>query len=241
MRNNISSSESECLKKIELRRSELRGSNKSINITDFGAGSSNSNRTQGEMEQGVELDISISKVAAASKPKFWATFLFLLVRKLKPNTCIELGSCVGISASYQATALSLNGNGTLTTLEGSNEIARLAKETIELLNLNNVNVITGPFHKTLDNVLESSQPIDFFFNDGHHDRDAVLRYFNLVMSYLSKSSIIVIDDISWSSGMREAWEKIESDKRVAISIDLQTIGIVIIDETISKEKFSIPL
>ena len=39
------------------------------------------------------------------------SILFRLIRNLEPSSCVELGSCVGISASYQAGALSLNKKG----------------------------------------------------------------------------------------------------------------------------------
>ena len=178
----------------------------------------------------------------ASKPTFWAIFLFKLIRKLEPSSCVELGSCVGISASYQATALSINGKGSLITLEGSTEIAKIAKDTLESLNLQNTSVVTGPFHETLKGVLESSKPIDFFFNDGHPDHDAVIQYFNEALPNLSDEAVFVVDDISWSPGMRKAWTEIEDDKRVTASIDLKTIGIALIgNKSAIKEKFRFPL
>lgn len=83
---------------------------------------------------------------------------------------------------------------------------------------------------------------DFFFNDGHHDHDAVIRYFNQVIPYLSDAAVIVFDDISWSRGMRKAWTEIENDERISASIDLHTIGIALIDNAMNtKERFKIPL
>jgi predicted O-methyltransferase YrrM len=241
--NNLSLQEEKAISLIEERRSFLLNSDKEIAIVDYGAGSSNSKRTKKEMERGFTSTTLVSKVAAASKTKFWAIILFKVIRKLEPLSCVELGSCVGISASYQATALNLNGKGAIVTLEGSNKIAEIAKETFENLGVENASVVTGPFHETLANVCEASKPIDFFFNDGHHDHDAVLRYFNQVMPYLSDTAIIVFDDISWSSGMREAWIEIEKDKRVTASINLHNIGIALINKKAlpAKERFEIAL
>lgn len=194
------------------------------------------------MNSGVHSTALVSRITAVSKPPFWATVLFKLVRKLEPVSCVELGSCVGISASYQASALKINGKGLIVTLEGSDEIANLAKETFVSLGIENASVVTGPFHKTLDGVLEASRPIDFFFNDGHHDHDAVLNYFNQAMPYLSDAAVIVFDDISWSPGMRKAWTEIENDERVAASIDLGPIGIALVDKSMNtKERYMIPL
>jgi predicted O-methyltransferase YrrM len=155
---------------------------------------------------------------------------------------VELGACVGISAAYLAAALGLNGKGALTTLEGSPEISRLAEETLKSIGMTNTTVVTGPFHETLRGVLESSKPVDFLFNDGHHDHDAVIQYYDWALPHLADGAVIVFDDISWSPGMRKAWNEIEDHGRVAASIDLYTIGIAIIEDSpASRDKFRIPL
>lgn len=240
--NSISSHEQALISMIEQRRRSLLNSNEKINVVDYGAGSPNANRSKEEMKKGVSSTEHVAKICRASKPAFWATFLYKLIRKLKPSSCLELGSCVGISASYQAAALHMNKKGTLVTLEGSPEIAKIAKETLENLNYQNTSVITGEFTETLNETLKSSSPIDFFFNDGHHDHDAVIQYFNEALPYLSDQAIIIFDDISWSTGMKKAWREIENDERVNVSIDFQSIGIVLIGKNLpTKEKFRIPL
>jgi predicted O-methyltransferase YrrM len=202
--------EQEAISLIEKRRSFLLKSVKEIAVVDYGAGSPSSNRTKEEMERGVQSKALVANITSASKSQFWATILFKMIRKLEPLSCVELGSCVGISASYQASALNINGKGNIVTLEGSPEIAKIAEETLESLGIKNTSVVTGSFQHTLRGVLEASKPIDFFFNDGHHDHDAVIRYFNEAMPYLSDGAVIVFDDISWSTGMRKAWTEIEN-------------------------------
>lgn len=168
--------------------------------------------------------------------------LFRMIRHLRPVSCLELGTCVGISASYQASALKLNGSGQLITLEGSPEIAKLARETLAQLELTNATVVTGPFYQTLPGALESAAPIDFLFNDGHHDHDALLAYFTQALPHLAKEAVIVFDDISWSSGMRQAWREIEDDSRVAATVDLGIIGIALISEDRSGTRhYTVPL
>lgn len=240
--NTLSGGEQERIALIEQRRSFLRNSKNKLSIIDYGAGKPDSQRTKEQMEKGVRSTALVADLCKASRPPFWATVLFKLIRKLGPLSCVELGSCVGISASYQATALSINGKGKLVTLEGSPEIANIANETLGSLHLHTTAVVTGPFHETLKGVLESLKPVDFFFNDGHHDHDAVMRYYHESLPYLSDEAVIVFDDISWSPGMRRAWSEIEEDRRVAASIDLREIGIAVIGNNPAvKEKFRIPL
>ena len=233
--NDFSAEEQKQITAIEDRRTSLSASEAEIEYIDFGAGKPGSNRTEEEMEQGVVSRAQVSRICKASKPAFWASILYKLIRKLGPGSCVELGTCVGISASYQATALAINGGGILRTLEGSPGIARIAEETFAGLSLSNVKVVTGPFQSTLQAVLEDSKPIDFFFNDGHHDHDAVIRYFNEAMPFLANNAVIVFDDISWSAGMKKAWSEIETDKRVAATISLGVVGIALMGPKVTPE------
>ncbi len=228
---------------IESRRSVLLNSHEEIPVIDFGAGHMDSQLTAEQMMAGIEYHQSIAEISEnRSKPAFWAKIMFKIVRKLQPLSCVELGTCVGISAAYQASALKLNGKGHLKTIEGSPEISRIAQETVDHLDLQNTEIITGAFHDKLKDTLESAKPIDFFFNDGHHDRDALLKYFEETVPYLARKAVIIFDDISWSKGMKEAWSKIKSDHRVAATVDLKNIGIALIDNNATKkEEFNIPL
>lgn len=149
LRGTITEGAEEWFTLIEGRRSSLLASDREISMIDYGAGSPDANRTREEMERGVQSKALVTDICNASKPPFWGAFLFRMIRRLEPSSCVELGSCVGISAAYQASALALNGKGSLTTLEGSPEIAELAEETLREMNLSNASVITGPLRRSI--------------------------------------------------------------------------------------------
>ncbi len=224
----VSSQERASILKIEDRRKSLLASEESVMVIDYGAGSPDSNRTQDEMKFGITMGSTVSRIASASKKEFWCLVLFKLVRAIQPRSCLELGTCVGISSSYIAAACKLNGGGKVRTLEGDPSCARIATETFNYLSLENASVEVGPFHKTLIAAMDSSMPIDLFFNDGHHDYNAVIENFNKAMPYLSKDALIVVDDIKWSKGMKKAWIEIRRDPRVAVSIDLGAVGLLLL-------------
>ena len=195
------------------------------------------------MYQGVTKVTTVGETCQiASKPYFWSLLLFKLIREFKPSNSIELGTCLGISGAYQASALKLNKSGRLVTLEGANSLAALAEKNFQQLGLDNVHVVSGRFQDILDTVLTENRPIDYAFIDGHHDEKATISYFEKFIPFLSKNSIIVFDDISWSDGMRNAWKNIEKNIVVKISLDLRAIGICVLDENIDeKYSFRIPM
>lgn len=238
--NDLSPKEINAISLIEKRRTSLLNSNLEIDVIDYGAGSPNMVRKKEEMQKGFHSRATVASITKSSKPQLWSIILFKMIRKLFPNSCVELGTCVGISASYQAAALNLNAKGVIVTLEGSPAIADIAKETFDILGLRNTSVVTGPFHQTLHAVCDASKPIDFFFNDGHHDHNAVIEYFNQAMPFFSESAVVIVDDISWSTGMREAWAEIEEDERVSASVDLAALGIALIrKDSEAKYKFKL--
>ncbi len=225
---------------IEDRRQSLLRSSAAVTFLDYGAGNPGSGRTEAQMLGGVATTLPVSTICGSSKSPFWALLLFKMIRALEPRSCLELGTCLGISAAYQATALALNGRGRLITIEGARDVAAIAGETMQGLGLSGfAQVRIGPFHESLAPALEAARPVDFLFNDGHHDGKALLRYFQLAFPYMAEESIVVFDDIAWSRDMRAAWREIGRDKRVAVTIDLGVIGVALLSKGLSRQAFSL--
>jgi len=225
VRNRLAEDEKAWIDRIEELRSLLNSSNEEIAVIDYGAGSiSNHINTPVRAENSTVGYLC----RMGSKPYFWAVLLFHLVRNHKPAVCLELGTSLGISGSYQAAALNLNGNGKLITIEGSPEIASRAAKHFNALGLKNVIGVQGLFDEKLPGVLSAYQPIDYVFIDGHHDEQATIRYFEQIYPFLSPRALLVFDDINWSAGMKKAWEKIIRDPRIGFSLDLHYPGICLL-------------
>jgi predicted O-methyltransferase YrrM len=231
------------LVRIETLRGELNASTQEVLRRDFGAGNSASKRTQEEQDAGVEVADTLGRISkVASKPPFWCRFLFKLVRTTEPRSCVEMGTAVGISAAYQAAALKLNGQGSLTTMDGAASLAEIARRNLRSLGLDTAEVVVGKFQDTLPGVLEAQRPIDYVFIDGHHDEQATKAYFEQILPFLADAALLVFDDIHWSEGMSRAWNLIGHDRRVGIAVDFGPIGVCIVDRTITRHKYyTIPL
>jgi predicted O-methyltransferase YrrM len=212
---------------IEQIRSDLSSSTERIGVPDYGAGSPNDTRSGESMYAGkLTTEIIGEACRNYSKPRIWATLLFHLIRRHKPEVCVELGTCLGISAAYQAAALELNGSGRLLTLEGAPSFAEVAGRTLRSLGLcHRVEVVVGRFDDTLETILSGTAKIDYVFIDGHHDEQATIRYFERFVPHLADQALIVFDDIAWSPGMRSAWQRISRDTRIDVSFNFSNIGV----------------
>lgn len=239
----VSAEERSWINKIEVIRDELNGSMTEVSVVDYGAGSAERGLSADEMYRGIEETRIIGEICkTASKPRLWAFLLFRIIREMSPSVCLELGTCLGISAAYQAAALKINHHGKIVTLEGAESLASLAGKNFDMLGLDNVVVVVGRFQDTLGKVLREHGPVDFAFIDGHHDEKATLVYFDQIHPFLSDNALLVFDDIAWSRGMKRAWNTIVQDRRIMVSVDLFSVGIVIVGHRQKdKKKFKIAL
>ncbi len=229
--------------RIESLRTEMNSSTRQIKRTDFGARNQDSDLKLDEMRTGVEVTDTLGHISqVASKPSFWCLLLFKLIRTIQPDSCIEMGTAVGLSAAFQAAALTLNGHGSLESLEGAVSLADIARNNFQQLGLDSVRVTVGNFQDTLSDVLAARRPVDFVFIDGHHDEHATLAYYEQILPFLGETALLIFDDITWSEGMARAWNTIAGDCRSGIAVDLGLVGLCVVDASMKKSRyFSIPL
>jgi predicted O-methyltransferase YrrM len=144
-----------------------------------------------------------------------------MVNYFKPKEILELGTSLGITASYLASA---NKGPQVTTLEGAATISTLAQQTFNAQQLTNIKLITGNFDDTLKDAVTKNY--DFVFIDGNHRKEPTLRYFQQLLSCVHNNSVMVFDDIHWSKEMEGAWEEIKNHSSVTLTVDLFFIGLV---------------
>jgi hypothetical protein len=64
-------------------------------------------------------------------------------------------------------------------------------------------------------------------------------YYQAIKQKLNEESIVILDDIHWSSEMEQAWETIKLDKDISLSIDLYRMGILFFRKGRVREDFSL--
>lgn len=206
---------------IEKRRNELKKDNRTIQVDDFGMGKS-----------GEKKICDIAKKSLKS-PKF-SQMLFRVVKETKAQNILELGTSLGITTSYLASA---NKKSRCITMEGAPEIAKIALETFNSLNISNVEMIVGDINQKLPQLIEDIDKLDVVFLDANHTSKAVLAYFEHCLKRVHNDTIVIIDDIHWSKDMEYAWKKIKENKEITASIDLFYLGIVFFNKDLYKKNY----
>jgi predicted O-methyltransferase YrrM len=204
----------------------LKSDKRKINVIDLGAGSINKNK-----ERSIA---SISRNAAT--PIKYCSLLNTLIKEYKPSKIIELGTSLGISTAAMALA---SPDIKVYTIEGSPELASVAKENFKKLELNNIEQLIGPFDEHLPMLLSKISPPFIAFVDGNHRYKPTIKYFEMIAAKSDNQSIIVIDDIHWSEEMGQAWDEICTNPKVTVSIDLYRMGIVFFNKGLLQQRFNL--
>lgn len=213
---------------IELLRHHLLHDNRTVSIEDFGAGS----RTNSSKER------TVKKIAASAlKSKRLAQILFRLVKHYQPQTIVELGTSLGITTCYFSKA---NPDASISTIEGSKQIASIAKENFQNLNGGNIQLLQGNFDDILPSVISNLSSIDLAYIDGNHRYQPTINYFQQFLAKSHPQTILVFDDIHWSAEMEKAWEEIKQHPSVQYTIDIFFLGFVFFRQEFKvKQNFSI--
>lgn len=150
--------------------------------------------------------------------------LFRLAERFAPDQTLELGTSLGIGTMY----LSQGTSGTVHSIEGCPTSASIARETIERTGARNTELYEGAFQDELPECLKKIPHIDIARIDGDHRGAALLDYFEQCLVKAHNDTLFVLDDIHWSKDMEGAWEELQRDPRVTLTLDLHQAGLLFI-------------
>ncbi len=214
-----------CYDRIERLRDALLQDKRTIQVLDLGAGSGFGNTKEKAVAQ-------IAKRAA--KPSKYGQVIFRLANHFQPQTIVELGTSLGMTTAYLASA---NSQSKIYSLEGCPETAKVARENFDKLGLKNIDLRIGDFKDTLPQLATDLHQVDLAFFDGNHRYAPTMDYFHRFLPLAKEHSLFIFDDIHWSEEMEQAWEEIKRHPEVSITIDLFFIGLVFFKKGKIKENF----
>ena len=199
---------------IQRLRNQLKKDQRVITVEDYGAGS--------KKIQGNQRSISAIAKTSASRRKY-GKLLARMVERYRLSHVVELGTSLGIGSLYLSHS---NAVKKLMTVEGSPEIANIARTNFRDFGANQCEVLVGRFEDQLPQIPPAMEKMDLIYIDGNHQYQATLDYFHFFLPHLHDHAFMVFDDIYWSEGMAKAWEEICASPDINVSLDLFRIGIV---------------
>lgn len=154
-----------------------------------------------------------------------------IISKYECKNVLELGTSLGINALYLGSDPAVK----VTTIEGSKAISEISQLTFDFAKAKNIRLIEEFIDDSLPKLLETARKIDFVFIDANHTYEATVGYFNLLLKAIHHKSVVVIDDIHYSSEMERAWNEIKANPLVHSSADLYRCGILFFDPSLNKQ------
>ena len=220
-----------CFGDIERKRDLLLNCADTLDVVDYGS--------QG-LKEGKHVKRKVSEIARThlERPQIGQS-LFRLVNFMgqhekRPLEIIELGTSLGITTAYLASASSKN---RITTYEGSEAVLRVAQGIWSALKLENIEWQQGNIDDTLYNY--AREKADLAYMDANHTYEATKRYAEYLLPRITENGMLVIDDIHYSEDMERAWTELKKDERVTTSMDLYHIGILFVNPCFLKRHYRI--
>jgi len=165
--------------------------------------------------------------------------LFNIIRFMRSECCLELGTAYGMSALFILGALkSYAKSGHLATVEGMEPQFSLGSSMLKRRGGEAVSCRFGDTDQMLPELVKSLGSIGFMFHDAGHSRENFIRDFTLVSDALAPGAVVLFDDIRWEPSPRtfegdprsyDGWREVIAHFRVrrAVEIDDQ-LGLFLI-------------
>ncbi|QDH79592.1 class I SAM-dependent methyltransferase [Echinicola soli] len=205
---------------LESKRKKLLSTLTKITIQDHGTGSL-------YIKNPVRKISSITR-HSSSKPKFSLLYQYFC-SLTQARVVVELGTCVGLTTSYLAQST----KGEVNTFEGAEELAQVAKTTFS--GYTNIHLIAGRIQETLPVFLQGISSVDFVLIDAHHNYPATIQFWETLLPFLKKDSIVAVGDIHRSKEMEKAWKELKTHSAVTMSMDFYECGILFFTPGIIKQ------
>lgn len=210
---------------IEKVRKKLKSDHRLIRVNDLGTGK----------DKRTTKIRKVSEIARYSPvPSKYGQLLSNLASEFGKPMIVELGTSFGISTMYLASG---SPESVVYTIEGSGEIAEIAKSNFAGAGLKNITSLTGSFDEMLPEVFKNSVKPGLVFIDGDHSKEPLLRYFRRIAEVSDNNTVIVIDDIYYSKEMEEAWNEIKNNEKVSVAVDIFRMGIVFFRKGITLQNY----
>ena len=210
-------------KKLVRYRQRLLAAQRTIEVTDLGAGSRIFKSNQRRI-------CDIAKHAGATAKRM--QLLQKVVAYLKPDQVLEIGTSLGMATCAMALG---NKHATITSLEGCPNTLEIARENLAHFNIDNVTLVEGRFRESIKN--HNTHKLDLIYFDGNHSKEATLAYSQSLLPTAVNGSVWIFDDIHWSPEMTQAWEHIKALPEISVTIDCYHLGFAFFRNEQVKEDF----
>jgi predicted O-methyltransferase YrrM len=217
------------LPEIERLRRDLLADNSKFDRLDFGAGSRSSSATSTRVNDFARKSLQSEHAARVLRG---------LADGIQARRVLELGTAFGITTAYLAYERPQR---YVCTIEGDPLVAKKANEVWNNLGIASIESLVANFDDAIVDVIKGQPLFDLILVDGNHTYEATCRYWQSLKTHISAGGCIVFDDIYWSREMNDAWQFIQNDRDVSLTLDYFHWGVVFTFPRPQKEHYRLKL
>ncbi|MCU0408197.1 MAG: class I SAM-dependent methyltransferase [Bacteroidales bacterium] len=210
--------------KVENARKRMLNDRRWIEVTDLGSGS-------GGRKYGRRRISDIARTSPVTAR--YGRLLSAMAAEFGNGYIVEMGTSAGISTMYMALC---EKPCSILTIEGSEEIARVAAENFSNAGIANISIAAGSFEEYLPAALAKAVP-GLVFIDGDHRPERLLAYFDLIAKEAGNETVVIIDDIHMNAEMGRAWKEIGMREDVTVTVDIFRMGLVFFRKEVTKGNY----
>ena len=220
-----------CFADIERRRELLLACEDTLDVVDYGSAGS---------KDGIHVKRRVCDIAKTHLESvrvgqvLFRILNFMGEEQKRPLEILELGTSLGVTTAYLASADSRN---RVVTMEGSEAVLKVAQGVWRALRLENIEWQVGNIDDTLYKY--ARERVDFAYVDANHTYEATMRYTDYLLDRMAEKGIIAIDDIHYSEEMERAWKELKQDPRVTTTMDVYHMGLIFVDPHYLKRHYKI--
>lgn len=173
-----------------------------------------------------------------------ARILYNILRRARPEKCLEIGTAWGMSTIIIAEAQrNLGLEPQVVTIEPNEPQYSAAQEMLSRRYGRQVSCVKGNSGEALSSLADAIAHTGFVFDDGAHAGDMYLANFEKYRDGLAPGATIVVDDIRWDEGSNrwkttnvskrtchEGWREIVQHSRISFAMEVgSNMGVAVFD------------
>ncbi len=150
------------------------------------------------------------------------TFLYNIIKKLKPEVCVETGVANGFSTTVILLALAGNKKGKLYSIDicykptGVLIPERLRKRWV---------LVEGLIKPKLKELVDRIERVDFFLHDGSHTYKDMLFDYSTIWARTPQKSVLVSDDVNYNDAFLD-FSDMHNQKGEIFEMDKKFMGLI---------------
>lgn len=166
----------------------------------------------------------------------YGELLFRIVNFFKCKNVLHVGAGTGLMTYYLVSSQS---DCTCRAFEEDETLIEMARNNAKRIGLNGIRFEKCTYDKDIIPILSSDQRFDLIFLDTVCDPGLVEKISVKCLEISNEDMILIIDGINKNKYLRTIWERIKSDSRTSVCLDLYHLGIVFFNRNIHKQSYKV--